>query len=361
MASANRTQLVTLAPEHLQRARQDHLDRLTALHAAHQTGASALALARGQWQSGHYSAAFASFNEAAQREPGDPAKQVSLVRAASMLGLREQADALLAHARSLHPGAPELLLHAALRQMPADPAAAIRLLSLQPRNPILAAYRQAIECISSRSRDAGPPPWEDDEIRSQWESLQWALSHAAADRIHGLPTDVLERALKAWDGQGLVLECGVYFGRSLRLIAAATSSTVHGFDSFQGLPEAWNAHEPAGAYSTAGLLPQDVPANTQLHRGWFADTLGPFLAATPGNVGFLHIDCDLYSSTATVLDAVADRIRPGSVIVFDDLLGYPGYEQHELRAFREFIAATGHGFEVLACCVMGREVAVRIL
>lgn len=361
MASANRTQLVTLAPEHLQRARQDHLARLSSQHATLQSGASALALARGQWQAGHYAAALASFDEAAELEPGDPAKHVSLVRAASMLGLREHEDAALAHARSLHPRSPELLLHAALGKLPADPATAIRMLSMQADNPILAAYLQAIERVASGSRDAGPPPWEDPLLRAQWDSLQWALTHAGADRIHGLPADVLECALKVWDGRGLALECGVYFGRSLRIIAAATAGTVHGFDSFEGLPEAWKDNEPAGAYSTAGLLPQDVPDNVQLHRGWFSDTLAPFLAANPGDIGFLHIDCDLYSSTATVLEAAAPRIRPGTVIVLDDLLGYPGYEQHELRAFQEFIARSGHRFEVLACCLLGREVAVRIL
>ena len=53
--------------------------------------------------------------------------------------------------------------------------------------------------------------------------------------------------------RGLTLECGVYFGRSLRLIAARTPGPVHGFDSFEGLPEAWSASEGAGADHGAGI------------------------------------------------------------------------------------------------------------
>ena len=47
---------------------------------------------------------------------------------------------------------------------------------------------------------------------------------------------------------------------------------MHGFDSFQGLPEAWSAHEGAGAYSTAGRMPR-AGDNVRLHAGWFEDTM----------------------------------------------------------------------------------------
>ena len=43
----------------------------------------------------------------------------------------------------------------------------------------------------------------------------------------------------------------------------------------------------------------------------------------------LHIDCDLYSSTAAVFERVADRLAPDAVIVFDELLNYPEYRRHE--------------------------------
>lgn len=74
----------------------------------------------------------------------------------------------------------------------------------------------------------------------------------------------------------------------------------------------------------------------------------------------MHIDCDLYGSTRTVLAEAAPWLVPGTVIVFDDLLGYPGYEQHELRAFEEFAGARNLSRELVAAALMAREVALRI-
>lgn len=62
-------------------------------------------------------------------------------------------------------------------------------------------------------------------------------------------------------------------------------------------------------------------------------------------IGLLHIDCDIYSSTKTVFNLLKDRLVPGSVIVFDELINYPAYRKHELKAFFEVIAETKKSFE----------------
>ena len=72
------------------------------------------------------------------------------------------------------------------------------------------------------------------------------------------------------------------------------------------------------------------------------------------------MDCDLYSSTRTVLQAAEPRLVAGSVIVFDDLLAYPGYADHELKAFSEYAAARHLEWEVVGACLLGREVAIRV-
>ena len=58
-------------------------------------------------------------------------------------------------------------------------------------------------------------------------------------------------------------------------------------------------------------------------------------------VAFAHIDCDIYSSAATVLRLLSPRICAGSVIVFDEWCGYPGWELHEAKAWQEFQAQHG--------------------
>lgn len=135
---------------------------------------------------------------------------------------------------------------------------------------------------------------------------------------------------------------------------------VHGFDSFQGLPEDWTHDRPAGTFSTAGTPPADLPANAALHIGMFDDTVLAYLAETDRPVAFLHIDSDLYSSARTVLFALADRLRPGSVIVFDEFLNYPGWQEHEYRAFMEFVEEYRVRFSYLSFASSYMSVAVRL-
>jgi Macrocin-O-methyltransferase (TylF) len=90
-----------------------------------------------------------------------------------------------------------------------------------------------------------------------------------------------------------------------------------------------------------------VPANVTLVKGWFEDTLPKFLAKNPGPVAFLHVDCDLYSSTSCVFGFLSDRLVPGTVILFDELLGYPGWQQGEWKALREWMEKTGNEVEYL--------------
>ena len=122
---------------------------------------------------------------------------------------------------------------------------------------------------------------------------------------------------------GHVLEFGVASGKTIRCLAClAPHRIVWGFDSFQGLPEDWafssSKVAPAGTFSTGGVLP-DVPSNVKLVKGWFNETVPDWLSKHSGNISFLHVDVDLYSSTAYILETLNDRIVPGTIIVWDDL------------------------------------------
>jgi predicted O-methyltransferase YrrM len=144
---------------------------------------------------------------------------------------------------------------------------------------------------------------------------------------------------------GLFLEFGVFSGKSIWVIAQRTPNVVHGFDSFEGLPEDWTGNkDPKGQYSTGGRLPE-VPPNVRLYKGWFSHTLPAFLQAHPDDVAFMHVDCDLYSSTREVLEATALQIREGTVIVLDDYFNFPGWKNHEFKALQEFAGRTGLQYE----------------
>lgn len=170
--------------------------------------------------------------------------------------------------------------------------------------------------------------------------------------------DVLTYALGKARTTGLHMEFGVRTGSTIDHIARRRSSTtVYGFDSFEGLPEDWSGYTlSSGAFRDSGI--PTVAPNVELVIGWFDATLPDFLARHQEPVSFVHVDSDIYSSAKTVLDNVGPRLRVGSVIVFNEYFNYPNWEQHEFRAWQEFCAAHDVGYEYL--CWGLYEVAVRV-
>ena len=157
---------------------------------------------------------------------------------------------------------------------------------------------------------------------------------------------------------GMVLEFGVWFGTSIRQIASLVKQDVHGFDSFEGLPESWHDN-PAGSYSTKGVMPS-VPQNATLHDGWFEETLPEFVKKHPEPIRFMNIDCDIYSSTKTVLELFAQQIIPGTVIVFDEYIGNERWREDEFKAFQEAVLKHGWKYEYLCFSFMTQQVVVRV-
>lgn len=195
--------------------------------------------------------------------------------------------------------------------------------------------------------------------RARLDAWQYIKSaNESLPPITGSMLETFRLAMDAAPKDGLVLEFGVRFGNTIRQIGSLASQQVYGFDSFEGLPEVWH-HEPKGSYTTRGEIPT-VPSNVQLIAGWFEDTLPKFLAKHPGHVRFVNIDCDIYSSTKTVLDQLAPRIVPGSVIVFDEYIGNEHWREDEFKAFQEAVTTYGWKYEYLCFSVFTKQVAVRI-
>jgi hypothetical protein len=200
--------------------------------------------------------------------------------------------------------------------------------------------------------------WIDLRLRAKREAVDYIIAHMPDALVREDRFDLLTFALSRAPAEGLVLEFGVEKGASLRHLAGLTPRTVHGFDSFSGLPGDWGGtKEAAGAFDLGGRLPK-VPANAKLHVGWFDATLPAFLAADPAPAALIHVDCDIYSSTVTIFAALKDRIRPGTVIVFDEYFNYPGWRNHEYKAFQEFIAAGGLAYSYLGFSAEKGHVAV---
>lgn len=167
---------------------------------------------------------------------------------------------------------------------------------------------------------------------------------------------------------GLFLEFGVYRGKSITHIANNTDKTVYGFDSFEGLPEDWDPQNPKGVFSLNGEVPPGALAgkdpgmysreqateiiqwaeNIKFVKGWFDETLPDFTVEHEGKkVSFLNIDSDLYSSAKIVLESLKPMIVDGTIITFDEIVDYPDYRNHEIKAFAEFLLDTGMDYDCL--------------
>lgn len=191
-----------------------------------------------------------------------------------------------------------------------------------------------------------------------WQYLKDANKHHLPP-ILGSNIATFKLALQAAKTEGLVMEFGVRHGNTLRQIASLVNQKVHGFDSFEGLPEVWH-HEPKGSYTTKGIIPV-MPKNVELHVGWFEDTLPKFLESNDQKVRLINVDCDIYSSTKTVLDLLASRIAPGTIIVFDEYIGNEHWREDEFKAFQEAVTKYNWCYEYLSFSIFTKQVTVRIL
>ena len=207
--------------------------------------------------------------------------------------------------------------------------------------------------------------WERRTRRDVWTALEKEAAHTSAELVRTsmrslvLSTDpyqTLRDALRSAPADGLALEFGVATGATLRIIAEERTSGVFGFDSFGGLPEDWRLGYDAGEFAHE---PPEVEG-AELVVGLFADTLPAFLDAHPGPVAFVHVDCDLYSSTVTVLGHLAPRFVEGTVLLFDEYFNFPGWQQHEHRAWVECVERTGLSFEYAGLTMDDEQVWVRV-
>ncbi len=343
------------------------LRHLKQLHEATRQPRITVLLAQTHWQRGSYSIAEKLFHEAVENDPSDPGSAIRAAQAAASLGQFDRANnylAKFANQPERHPAAAGLMSIYTFDDQDLSASVDALRTAAEPSNAMPEAIQGCAFALELANRDSEANKMrarliENPHGRAISESFEIKRQHWPRARIFGQPVQVLLDALQSVPAQGLFMEFGVFHGRSINIIARKTKRIVHGFDSFQGLPEDWKQGESRGSYSTEGVIPA-VPSNVELHHGWFDKTLPEFLQETEEPAAFVHIDCDIYSSTVTVLDALAPRIRPGTIIVLDDYLGYPDFQQHEFRAFNEFLDQTGLNHEYLSFSLMGREAAVRI-
>ncbi len=105
------------------------------------------------------------------------------------------------------------------------------------------------------------------------------------------------------------------------------------FDSFQGLPDQRQAEDYHPGWKKGKMatskdrfvelcqqrgIPEDA---YRIIEGYYENSLGGKSADDPdlpSDIALAYIDCDLYSSTRTVLEFLKPRLKNGMIIAFDD-------------------------------------------
>lgn len=190
-------------------------------------------------------------------------------------------------------------------------------------------------------------------------SAEYMNNKMAGVQKFGSAGELIDFACANSLAEGLVLEFGVFSGTSINRIAQNRRGPVYGFDSFEGLPEAWRNGFGKGHFARTDL--PAVEENVELIVGWFDRTLPTFLDEHPGPAALIHVDCDLYSSTQTVFSQLRERIVPGTIILFDEYFNYPGWELHEYKALQEFATTTGLQYQYIGLNTNHQQVAIRVI
>jgi hypothetical protein len=198
----------------------------------------------------------------------------------------------------------------------------------------------------------------------QRQALRDSAAFVAANFPHAETftsrSDLLKHALDAVGADlrtGIYCEFGVYQALTLNFIASHVHE-VHGFDSFEGLPEDWKPGMGKGHFKVDQI--PDFAGNVVLHKGWFNETVPDFARDVSRPVAFMHVDCDLYSSTKTIFDHLGDLIVPGTVVVFDEYFNYPFWQSGEHQAFQELVDSHKISFDWLGYRPYGCQVAIRV-
>ncbi len=180
--------------------------------------------------------------------------------------------------------------------------------------------------------DVGDPADTAALHRALGASMQSWPTSTKEDEIHtaGLYQAVREVA----EVPGDIVECGVGHGRSLVSLARANElfsphKRVLGFDSFHGFPDAVTqdlgervdsvGRPPSGWADTSLEAVRSVlDAPAELIPGFFEATLEA--THLPDAISLLHVDCDLYASTRTVLERCLPLVSPDGLVILDEYL-----------------------------------------
>lgn len=200
----------------------------------------------------------------------------------------------------------------------------------------------------SKWRKETPVKGYNDWYQGDWDYNRRIKLYEAISQQEGLahaPIDYFEFGV-----------CGGYSFKWWLQHNAHPDSFFFGFDTFEGLPEAFG---PFGKGSMAVAL-ESLDINdprASFYKGLFQDTLVPFLDNYKNEKRkLIHMDADIFSATIFSLSQLYRFLNDGDIILFDEF----AVPKHEFMAFKIFTESFYVKYEVIGAANNYLFVAIKI-
>jgi len=187
-----------------------------------------------------------------------------------------------------------------------------------------------------------------DWYRSDWDYNRRINLYEAVSKQEGLSDNAID-----------YIEFGVSAGHSFRWWLQHNQhagSRFYGFDTFEGLPEAFGPFGKGTMAATIESLNVHDP-RAMFYKGLFQDTLVPFLEQyQSGRRKLIHMDADIFSATIFAFSQLYRVLNDGDIILFDEF----AVPTHEFKAFQLFTESFYVKYEVIGAANNYLFVAVKI-
>lgn len=170
----------------------------------------------------------------------------------------------------------------------------------------------------------------------------------------------MRNALIALDFNGIsgdYAEFGCYGGVTMHLAyeainEGATARHMWAFDSFEGLPPQADERDEHPAWRPRSMAMSETEFIEEMRKravddsayttvvGFYDESLPAIGDGAPLDIALAYVDCDMYSSTTSVLDFLSPRLKHGMIVAFDDYFCWSSSAlSGERTALLEFIEA----------------------
>ena len=187
-------------------------------------------------------------------------------------------------------------------------------------------------------------------------SFSWAFGLSKLPELFFHRWALFDRMIELSSKDRPFYEFGVWRGEAFKYLIKSFKKGF-GFDTFEGLPEDWDEFK-AGSYTSDGIIPKISGGDFIV--GKFEDTLPDYFSTTRPKAALINFDADLYSSTICALNCASSVIDQRTILIFDEFLINPNWENDEFKALEDFCSRNNYEYEVLAISFFTKQVAVRL-